>query len=89
MELGRSVGYDIVREALAFGGSQCTATDVAIAAGVGPSSICRDASCAEALRTLDPALVYSAMTEMRRRVEEAIDTVKVSGSRSLGVGFRC
>lgn len=75
--IGKSVGYELVQEALAFGGSQCTATDISIASGVGPSEICRDESCSSKLRTLNPAMVYTTMREMRRQVEDIIDSVKV------------
>ena len=70
-----SVGYRLTSEALCFGGQQCTTTDVAIAAGVAPRTIC---TTEEALASLQPAMVYATMREIRRKVETIIDSMKVS-----------
>ena len=70
-----SVGYRLTSEALCFGGQQCTTTDVAIAAGVAPRTIC---TTEDALASLQPAMVYATMREIRRKVEAVIDSMKVS-----------
>ena len=75
-----SVGYRLTSEALCFGGQQCTTTDVAIAAGVAPRTIC---TTEDALASLQPAMVYATMREIRRMVEAIIDSMKVSGWCSL------
>ena len=67
-----SVGYRLTREALVFGGSTLTASDVAVADGrasLGDSAYVSD---------LDPLLVSRAMAEIKGRVEDAIDRVKLS-----------
>ena len=67
-----SVGYRLTREALVFGGSTLTASDLAVAdgrVGLGDSDKVAD---------LDPLLVSQAMNEIRSRVEDAIDRVKLS-----------
>ena len=75
-----SVGYRLTTEALCFGGQQCTTTDVAIAAGVAPRTIC---TTEEALPSLQPAMVYATMREIRRKVEAIIDSMKVSWQCSV------
>ena len=79
-----SVGYRLTTEALCFGGQQCTTTDVAIAAGVAPRTICTTEG---ALASLQPAMVYATMREIRRKVEAIIDSMKVS--RQCSVYFHC
>ncbi len=71
-----SVEYRIKQEALCFGGTQCTTTDIAMAAGVAPNDICQVPE--EALSGLSPQLVYAAMREMRKMIETAIDSMKVT-----------
>ena len=68
--------YRIKQEALCFGGSKCTATDVALAAGIAPGSICQ---VPEALSSLSPQMVYASMREIRKMIETAIDCMKVCG----------
>ena len=69
-----SVEYRIKQEALCFGGKRCTTTDVAIASGVAPSSIC---SMPEAVFALSSRMVYAAMREIKKMLEAVIDTMKV------------
>ena len=67
-----SVGYRLVEEALVFGGNTLTVTDLAVTEGradVGERSLAG---------WLDESLVSRAMSEVQRRVEEAIDRVKLS-----------
>ena len=64
----------LTSEALCFGGSTCTATDVAVAAGVAPLSICQVPG---ALDSLNPTMVYAAMALIRENIERGIDCVKV------------
>ena len=67
-----SVGYRLTEEALVFGGSTLTATDLAVAEGqanVGdPKLVAR----------LDQSLVSRTVAEIQSRVEDAIDRVKLS-----------
>jgi len=71
-----SVGYKLTSEALCFGGQQCTTTDVAIAAGVAPQTICTAEGALE-LASLQPAMVYATMREIRKKLENIIDSMKV------------
>ncbi|MDQ1628191.1 MAG: hypothetical protein QOI54_1935 [Actinomycetota bacterium] len=68
-----SVGYRLVEEALTFGGSTLTATDVAVAAGYELGDPC-------AVAALAPALVESCLLEVRRMIGEAVDRVKISSA---------
>ncbi len=67
-----SVGYRLTEEAITFGGSTLTATDVAVAGGlakVGNPDLVRD---------LDASTVERALGEIRRRLDESVDQVKLS-----------
>jgi len=67
-----SVGYRLTTEALVFGGSTLTATDIAVAAGradVGdPSKVAH----------LDPDLVSKVLARIAERVAEAVDRMRTS-----------
>jgi N-methylhydantoinase A/oxoprolinase/acetone carboxylase beta subunit len=67
-----SVGYRLTGEALVFGGSTLTATDIAVAAGrarVGdPSKVGH----------LDPALVERVLGRIAERIAEAVDRMRTS-----------
>ena len=68
-----SVGYRLTEEAVVFGGSTLTTTDLAVAGGradVGDRSLVNE---------LDRTLVERGMAEIRDRVETAVDRVKLSG----------
>lgn len=67
-----SVGYELTKEALAFGGDTLTTTDVAVAAGLA------DIGERSRVAHLSAALVQRALDEMRRLLEAAIDRVKTS-----------
>lgn len=67
--------YRIRQEALCFGGGTTTATDIAIAAGVAPRTIC---TTPEALSALAPEVVYATMREIKKMLETAIDRMKVA-----------
>jgi N-methylhydantoinase A/oxoprolinase/acetone carboxylase beta subunit len=67
-----SVGARITEEAIVFGGSTLTATDLAVAAE--RAEIGEPARA----RTLDAELVERGLAEVRRRVEQAVDRVKLS-----------
>ena len=69
-----SVGYRLSGEALVFGGSTLTATDIAVAAG--RASIGDPAK----VQDLPGGLAQIALDEMRQRVETAIDQVKLSAT---------
>jgi len=68
----RSVGYRILADALVFGGTQLTATDIAVAAGYA------DIGDRERVRHLDRRLVNRAVEEIHRLAEEALDRMKTS-----------
>lgn len=70
----RSVGYRITTEALVFGGSQLTATDVAVAAGYA------DVGDRGRVAKLDAKLVAAAVDEIHRLAEETIDRMKTSSA---------
>lgn len=67
-----SVGYRLTTEALVFGGSTLTATDIAVAAGradVGdPSKVAH----------LDPELVSKVLARIAERVADAVDRMRTS-----------
>jgi N-methylhydantoinase A/oxoprolinase/acetone carboxylase beta subunit len=68
----RSVGYEITRRALVFGGDVLTATDLAVAcglAGVGDP---------ERVRGLSAALVARGVEVIQERIAELVDRVKTS-----------
>lgn len=68
-----SVGYRIATEALVFGGSTVTTTDIAVAAGagkIGPQP--------EKAFTLDAALVKAAQSKIKVMLEETLDAMKTS-----------
>lgn len=68
----QSVGYALLSEALVFGGSTLTTTDIAVAAGyadIGDKSL---------VRHLDAAQVDAAVNEIHRMVEEGLDRMKTS-----------
>lgn len=67
-----SVGYRLTSEALVFGGSTLTATDIAVAAGraeIGdPSKVAH----------LDPGLVERVLDRIAERIAEAVDRMRTS-----------
>jgi N-methylhydantoinase A/oxoprolinase/acetone carboxylase beta subunit len=70
----RSVGSRILTEALVFGGSQLTATDIAVAAGYA------EVGDRDRVRHLDRSMVAAAVDEIHRLAEEALDHMKTSGA---------
>ncbi len=69
-----SVGYRITWEAIVFGGSTLTATDVAVASGKYDLG---DKSKAEGL---EPGLIKAADAEIKAMAEEVIDRMKTSAA---------
>ena len=67
-----SVGYRLTEQALVFGGETLTATDIAVAHG---QTVIGDTGLVE---RLDGELVRRTVDEMQRRVEDAIDRVKLN-----------
>ena len=67
-----SIGYRLTEEALAFGGSTMTATDIAVAGGL---AVAGDPGL---VRGLDSSLVKSVLQVIQARVEETVDKVKTS-----------
>ena len=70
----RSVGYQILTEALVFGGKQLTATDIAVAAGYA------DIGDRDRVKNLDRRLVTGAVDEIHRLAEDALDRMKTSAA---------
>ena len=68
-----SVGYRLPEEALVFGGSTLTTTDLAVASGQA------DVGNRQFVAGLEASLVERAITDIRARVETAVDRVKLSG----------
>jgi len=67
-----SVGYQLTERSLVFGGSELTATDIAVRAGqvrIGDPA---------RVANLDPATVTNVLDCIQRRVEDAIDQMKTS-----------
>ncbi|MFD0713754.1 ROK family protein [Paenibacillus sp. GCM10027626] len=71
-----SVGYEITKRALSFGGDTLTATDIAIAAGI--ATIDSPHCDAARLSHLDPEFVRRAMDEIVQMVAGACDRIKTS-----------
>lgn len=68
----RSVGYQIGREAVVFGGSTLTATDIAVASGLAAIGD------PDRIADLDPGLVSSGVAMIQEMIETTIDRVKTS-----------
>ena len=67
-----SVGYRLTEEAMVFGGNTLTGTDIAVASGR------TKIGAGELVAGLDASLVTQADQEIQRRVETAVDQVKLS-----------
>lgn len=67
-----SVGYRLTTEALVFGGSTLTATDIAVAAGRA------DIGDASKVAHLDPVFVDRVLARIADRVAEAVDRMRTS-----------
>ncbi|MDQ0341168.1 N-methylhydantoinase A/oxoprolinase/acetone carboxylase beta subunit [Caldalkalibacillus uzonensis] len=77
-----SVGYEITKKALCFGGDVITATDVALASGIAHID---DPRCdLSRLASLDTTFVKRAMNKIIELVSDACDRIKTS-SKSLPV----
>jgi len=70
-----SVGYRIAQEALVFGGSTLTATDIVVASGRA------ELGDAGRVASLDRAMVRSALGHIAADLERAIDRVRVSNDK--------
>ena len=68
----QSVGYEITSRALVFGGSELTATDIAVAAGLA------DIGDRGHVAHLDRSMVEAALSRIREMVEVSIDRVKTA-----------
>ena len=69
-----SVGYEITKKALIFGGDTVTATDVAVRLGM------VELGDVSRVSDMDIEFANKAMEEMRSMVEDAIDAMKVSSA---------
>jgi N-methylhydantoinase A/oxoprolinase/acetone carboxylase beta subunit len=67
-----SVGYELTERALVFGGSDLTATDVAVAAGLA------EIGDAARVEELDRSLVERAVCLIETEIAEAVDRMKTS-----------
>lgn len=67
-----SVGYEITKRALVFGGDTMTATDIAVRLGMA------EVGDASKVADIDEELATKALAAMREMVEEGIDMMKVS-----------
>ncbi|MEM9168417.1 MAG: hydantoinase/oxoprolinase family protein [Pseudomonadota bacterium] len=70
----QSVGYRITEDALVFGGTTTTATDIAVAAGYA------DIGDAERVKHLDDAFVARAVDEIHRLIEDGVDRMKTDAA---------
>jgi hypothetical protein len=68
-----SVGYRIVNEALVFGGTTVTATDIAVGLKAGVVG-----TQPEKAYALDPALLEAAQARIKVMLEETLDAMKTS-----------
>lgn len=68
----RSVGYNLLRDALVFGGKILTTTDVAVAAGI------IEIGDRDRVKHLDKALIDGALAGIRKLLEDNIDRMKTS-----------
>ncbi|PYM54037.1 MAG: hydantoinase [Candidatus Rokuibacteriota bacterium] len=66
----RSVGYELTQRSLVFGGSDLTATDVAVAAGL------VDLGERRRVASLAPGLVRACVVTISAMIEEAVDRMK-------------
>ncbi|WP_108251909.1 hydantoinase/oxoprolinase N-terminal domain-containing protein [Planctomonas deserti] len=69
-----SVGYRLTSDALVFGGSTLTATDIAVAAGRA------DIGDADLVRHLDRAMVGAVLDRIAERISEAVDRMRTSAA---------
>ena len=67
-----SVGYKLTTEALVFGGSTLTSTDIAVASG-----LCDDVGDKEKVKHVAEEVRIGALEEIKRKIETAVDRVKV------------
>ncbi len=68
----QSVGYQLTREALVFGGGTLTATDIAVAGGLA------EIGAPQTVANLERRLVGGALEFIHRRIETAVDRMKLS-----------
>lgn len=69
-----SVGYKITSEALVFGGSTVTATDIAVKLGMA------DIGDASLVADLDEGFAKDALAAIKEMVEDCIDSLKISNA---------
>lgn len=65
-----SVGFELTRRALCFGGDTLTATDIAVAGGWA------DVGDRQLVRSIGPELVQSARCEMQRLIQRNVERMK-------------
>jgi N-methylhydantoinase A/oxoprolinase/acetone carboxylase beta subunit len=81
----RSVGYRLVEEGLVFGGSELTATDVAVAAGL------VDLGDRRRVASLPAEVVTGAIARIHAMIEEGVDRMKTDAGDEplIAVGGGC
>lgn len=70
-----SVGYEITRKALVFGGDTLTTTDIVVAAGL------EDIGERARVAHIPAATIEAALVTMHRKVDEAVDRMKTSAEK--------
>lgn len=70
----QSVGYELSRRAMVFGGDVLTASDIGVAAGLA------DFGSRQHLEALDPALVQRCQQAIERQLAESVDRMKLSAT---------
>jgi N-methylhydantoinase A/oxoprolinase/acetone carboxylase beta subunit len=70
----QSVGYELTKRALVFGGDTLTATDVAVAGG------CAEIGDLERVAGLDRAQVRATLESIETRIAEAVDRMKTASA---------
>ena len=80
-----SVGYQLTERSLVFGGSELTATDIAVAAGL------VDLGDRTRVASLPAALVTRALARMHAMIEEGVDRMKTDAREEplIAVGGGC
>ena len=76
-----SVGYKLTTEALLFGGSTMTATDIAVASG-----LCDNVGDKERVKCIPDEVRIGALEEMKRKIETVVDRVKVFSTQGKRKG---
>ena len=69
----QSVGHNLVKDGLVFGGQTLTATDIIVASGA------QKIGDVDAVKNLDPNLINTAKETMRQKLDQSIEMMKPGG----------